>query len=74
MEPVSYSKKDRINKNNNLASPVIIATYSVREQQQVPYLESSFHSKGSTTYSLCLWCINHHIQFRMVHPISFLVF
>lgn len=55
----------------NLNFPVAVATYGDWEEQQLSYLEYNFHSGRYTTTSLCQWCVNHHIQYRIIYPLSF---
>lgn len=54
----------------HLNFPVVAVSYSEWEKQQLSYLEHNFQSGRFTTTSLCQWCINHHIQYRIVYPLS----
>ena len=54
----------------HLNFPIVAASYSDWEKQQLSYLEHNFQSGGFTTTSLCQWCIHHHIQYRIVYPLS----
>ncbi len=54
----------------HLIFPVAAASYSDWEEQQLSYLEISFRSGAFTTNLLCQWCINHHIQFRIIYPVT----
>lgn len=48
--------------------PIAIASYSDWEEQQLSYLENNFQPKRHTTWSLCKWCIYHHIQYEILYP------
>jgi len=50
--------------------PVATVSYSEWETNQINYLESNFQKVGFTTESLCQWCINHQIQYRIIYPIK----
>ena len=49
--------------------PVVAASYSEWEKQQLSYLESNLSSTGFNTESICQWCISHNIQYQILYPI-----
>ena len=55
----------------NVNFPIAVAAYGDWEKQQLSYLEYNFQSGRYTTISLCQWCVNHHIQYRIIYPLSF---
>lgn len=50
--------------------PVVVATYSDWENQQLLYLKRNFQRGGFTTKSVCQWCIHHQIDYRIFYPLS----
>lgn len=52
----------------NLSFPLVIGTYSSWEESQVSYLNT--HISDMKTLDICKWCINHHICYQILYPIS----
>ena len=56
--------------SKRLYFPIVVASYSDWEEQQISYLESHFQSGIFTSISICQWCINHHIHFQILYTLS----
>ena len=53
-----------------LSFPVVAASYNDWEEQQLAYLKNNFQLKQFTTENLCQWCINQHIQYRIIFSLD----
>lgn len=54
----------------NLNYPIAMASYSDWDTIQINCLTSNFKEAGFTSETLCRWCINHNIQYRIVYPLN----
>lgn len=50
--------------------PLVAASYSEWEEQQLCYFENHFKSLEMNTESICRWCINHHVQYQILYPLN----
>ena len=55
---------------DQLNFPVVAASYTEWEEQQIVYLEGNYKSLKYNTESICRWCINHNIQYQILYPID----
>ena len=55
----------------NINYPVVIATYSEWEEQQVQYFMQSVKSTNLTSEAICRWCINHDMKYQILFITSF---
>lgn len=54
----------------HLNFPVVVATYSDWQETQVSYLSSNYLSQGFNSEAICMWCINHEIQYQILYPMK----
>lgn len=52
----------------NLSFPIVVGTYSLWEESQISYLNA--HISDMKILDICNWCINHHICYQILYPIS----
>ena len=50
--------------------PVVVGTYSEWEETQVSYLSVNIKNESFNTETICRWCMNHHVQYRIIYPID----
>lgn len=50
--------------------PIIVGTYSDREENWISYLANNIKGGYFDTEDVCRWCKNHQIQYRIIYPIK----
>lgn len=49
--------------------PVVAASYSDWEEQQLSYLASNIQKVYMNTEAICQWCIHHKIKCQILYPV-----
>ena len=47
--------------------PVVIATYSEREEYMVSCLEKNYNNQKNKSTEIAKWCIYHNIQYQILY-------
>lgn len=50
--------------------PVVAASYTNWERQQLSYLASNVQNVYMNTEAICQWCVNHKIKYQILYPIK----